>query len=198
MLNSGHRCPHGHGHFHQGFHVGILHHRRHGDDPNNLPHLVSQRDALNTNKRTPAHRELLRRDSESAVPCEIMFVIILRTPARIVSAFLHSDAHVTHSAHLSTSTVQGCEWKVIPSSHQALTCFACVRRTTPSITTTWPSLHLVGASSVSWDKFYRGRTRAGCLAVWRCTSHPQVVNPTCRPCSTPTPTWTRAEQGLLQ
>ena len=73
-------------------------------------------------------------------------------------------------------TVQGCAWKVIPSSHQALTCLACVRRTTPSITTTWPSLHLVGASSVSLDKFCRGRTRAGCLAVWRCTSHPQVMN----------------------
>ena len=65
LLNSGHRCPHGYGHFHQGFPGGILHHRRHGDSPNNLPHLMSQQLALNTNERTPAHRDLLRSDSDS-------------------------------------------------------------------------------------------------------------------------------------
>ena len=42
MLNSGHLGLHGHGHFHQGLHGGILRHRRHGDNPNNLPHLKSQ------------------------------------------------------------------------------------------------------------------------------------------------------------
>ena len=42
MLNSGH----------QGLHGGILRHLRHGNIPNNLPHLMSQQLVLNTNERS--------------------------------------------------------------------------------------------------------------------------------------------------
>ena len=65
MLNSGHRGLHGHGRFHRGLHGGILRRRRHGDNPNLPPHLMSQRLVLNTNERTPAQDHLLRNDSGS-------------------------------------------------------------------------------------------------------------------------------------
>ena len=63
MLNSDHRGLHGHGHFHQGLHCGILHLRRHGENPNKLPHLMFQQLVLNTTKN---RSELLRRESDTA------------------------------------------------------------------------------------------------------------------------------------
>ena len=49
-------------HFHQGFHGGILHHRRHGDSPNNLPHLMSQQLALeHKRKNTSSSRPVAKR-----------------------------------------------------------------------------------------------------------------------------------------
>ena len=36
MLTSGHRGLHGHGHFHQGLHGGILRRHEHGDKHNNF------------------------------------------------------------------------------------------------------------------------------------------------------------------
>ena len=54
MLNSGLRCLHGLGHFHQGLHGGILRRRKHGDQHHNLPHLMSQHSSW-TQGRSQAH-----------------------------------------------------------------------------------------------------------------------------------------------
>ena len=105
------------------------------------------------------------------------------------SAFLHQ----THSAHFSTFHGFRQVWQIIPSSLQLAVAF--VRRTSTSTPTTWLSTFYVGPSSVCWANSHCARIRAKCLAVWRYTSHPQVMNPTC---SMPTQTWIRAEQGLFQ
>ena len=67
MMNSGHRGLHGLGHLHQSLHGGILRHRKHGDNPKDLPHLMSQQLVLITNETTPAQGDLLRNDSDSSL-----------------------------------------------------------------------------------------------------------------------------------
>ena len=82
MLNSGHRGLHGHGHFHQGLRCGVHRHRRHGDNPNNLPHLMSQQLILTANERTISSG---RPCCETTQVVFFFFFVILRIDSRRVT-----------------------------------------------------------------------------------------------------------------
>ena len=83
IASGGYRGLHGRGHLDEDLHGGILHHRRHGDNPNNPPHLMSQPLVLNTNERKPAESDLLRNDSDGVDV--FAFLIILRIDNRRVT-----------------------------------------------------------------------------------------------------------------
>ena len=116
MMNSGHRGLLGHGHLHQGLRGGFLRHRRHRVNPNDQPHLMSQQLVLNTYEWTPAQGDLWRNGSDSFFFFQFFLNLWLdnrRVTIRtgdvrgynlsrtLFSALLHSDAHVTYSAHWS-------------------------------------------------------------------------------------------------
>ena len=109
MLNSGLRGLHGHGHFYLGLHGG--------DNPNYLPHLMFQQLVLNTRTNTSSGRLVAKRFRW----CLFVFIILridnwrgqskrdvhTDTHTRVhFSEFLLTDAHVAHSGHFSTFTVQ--------------------------------------------------------------------------------------------
>ena len=86
----------------------------------------------------------------------------IHTLTHTFSAFFLSDAHARRTPHTSALfTVRGCGWKVIPSSHQTLTCLTLVRRRPVPLTLLQP----------------RNNSRYR-LAVRRYTKQTQVMSPT--------------------
>ena len=176
MLNSGHRCLHGRGQFHQGLHGGILRLHEHGDNHSNLPQLMSQQLILKKGERTQAQGNLLMRH-ESV--CERLPIDNRRVAIRTVvghrytlshALFQHSyyQTHMWRSPHtcallrfkvgLKSDSIKSSD---ADSLHVSATI-------TTSTTTNWHSLHLRN------DLRY-------CLAVWCYTKQTQVMSPTSLP-----------------
>ena len=105
MLNSGHRGLHGHGHLDRGLHGGILRHCRDGDNPHNLPHLISQQLVLNTKEY-----HLLRNDSDS-VDCFFESFCEWTIGERQYERVMYTGTHTHSRALFHCSFSQTHKWR---------------------------------------------------------------------------------------
>ena len=123
------------------------------------------------------------------------FVYTITDSRAHFSAFLHSDAHVTQSAHFSTSTVPRCEWKSmsIKSSDADLPSLCATDHNFRHHDLTF-SVHcwyLVGELGQS-PLHTNMRWLFGCVT-------PNATSTSYEPnVPTPTPIWIRTEQHVIQ
>ena len=87
-----------------------------------------------------------------------------RTLTRTLSAFQFSDAHVTHTAHFSTITVQD---RIEKSFHRVIS-----------------RLLECDGYNFHYTLLHLRNNYRYCLAVWRYTKQTLVMSPTCRPTQT--------------
>ena len=88
-----HSLVYGHGHLHQGLHGGIHRHHTHGDNHNDIPHMMPRHSSW-TQRRTKAPRHLLLRRKSDSV--EIVFNLH-RTDNRMVTIRTSGVHRYTHA-----------------------------------------------------------------------------------------------------